>query len=281
MTAQVDLHLHTTASDGRLSPTELVRLVAGKGLKQVSISDHDTTEGLAEAYRAAREFPDLRIIPGIELSTDVPGYEVHMLGYFIQYEDEEFQKVLRGFRSGRLERGQAMVDKLEELGLHITWERVQEIAGDGSVGRPHIALALVEKGYFKEPKEAFQEYLGRNGLAYAEREKMTPTDGVKLLASVGGVPVLAHPTYLNDMEATIVHLKAAGLVGLEVFYAQYSPETVQELAVLAAKYDLIPCGGSDYHGLGNTGEPLPGTMGPPPETVERLEEAARNIARAR
>ncbi len=280
MNAQVDLHLHTTASDGRLSPTELIQLVGGNGLKQVSISDHDSTEGLAEAYEAAREFPDMRIIPGIELSTDVPGDEVHMLGYFIQYEDEEFQRVLQGFRRGRVERGSAMVDKLNELGLHISWERVQEIAGDGSVGRPHIALALVEQGYFKEPKEAFAEYLGRNGLAYAEREKMTPTDGVGLLRSVGGVPVLAHPTYLNDMEATIVHLKSAGLVGMEVFYAQYSPETVLELAALAAKYDLIPCGGSDYHGLGNSGEPLPGTLGPPPETVDRLEEAAQKIVLA-
>lgn len=280
MNAQVDLHLHTTASDGRLSPTELIQLVGGNGLKQVSISDHDSTEGLAEAYEAAREFPDMRIIPGIELSTDVPGDEVHMLGYFIQYEDEEFQRVLQGFRRGRVERGSAMVDKLNELGLHISWERVQEIAGDGSVGRPHIALALVEQGYFKEPKEAFAEYLGRNGLAYAEREKMTPKDGVGLLRSVGGVPVLAHPTYLNDMEATIVHLKSAGLVGMEVFYAQYSPETVLELAALAAKYDLIPCGGSDYHGLGNSGEPLPGTLGPPPETVDRLEEAAQKIVLA-
>ena len=280
MNAQVDLHLHTTASDGRLSPTELIQMVGGNGLKQVSISDHDSTEGLAEAYEAAREFPDMRIIPGIELSTDVPGDEVHMLGYFIQYEDEEFQRVLQGFRRGRIERGRAMVDKLDELGMHISWERVQEIAGDGSVGRPHIALALVEQGYFKEPKEAFAEYLGRNGLAYAEREKMTPTDGVGLLRSVGSVPVLAHPTYLNDMEATIVHLKAAGLVGMEVFYAQYSPETVLELAALAAKYDLIPCGGSDYHGLGNSGEPLPGTLGPPPETVDRLEEAAQKIVLA-
>ena len=280
MKAQIDLHLHTTASDGRLSPAELVRLVAGQGLKQVSISDHDTTEGLAEAYQAAEEFPDLRIIPGIELSTDVPGDEVHMLGYFIQYENDEFQNVLRGFRTGRLERGRAMVDRLAELGLHVSWERVQEIAGDGSVGRPHIALALVERGYFKEPKEAFAEYLGRNGLAYAEREKMTPEEGVNLLASVGGVPVLAHPAYLTDMEPVIAELKAVGLLGMEVFYAQYSPETIQELIVLAAKYDLIPCGGSDYHGLGNTGEPLPGTMGPPPETVERLETAARRLTEA-
>ena len=165
--------------------------------------------------------------------------------------------------------------------MHITWERVQEIAGDGSVGRPHVAQALVEAGYFKEPKEAFEEYLGRNGLAYAEREKMSPADGVGLLRSVGGAPVLAHPTYMNDMEAAIVHLKAAGLVGMEVYYAKYSPDTVQELAALAAKYDLIPCGGSDYHASGNTGEPLPGIMGPPIETVERLEEAARKIALAR
>ncbi|PKB78892.1 MAG: hypothetical protein BZY88_16135 [SAR202 cluster bacterium Io17-Chloro-G9] len=281
MSAQIDLHLHTTASDGRLSPTELIQLVAKQGLKQVSISDHDTTDGLAEAYEAAQAYPDLRIIPGIELSTDVPGDEVHMLGYFIQYEDEEFQKVLQGFRSGRLDRGRAMVEKLNELGLHITWERVQEIAGDGSVGRPHIALALVEQGYFKEPKDAFDEYLGRNGLAYAERDKMTPVNGVDLISSVGGVPVLAHPTYMNDMEANIANLKATGLVGMEVFYAKYSPETVLELAALAAKYDLIPCGGSDYHALGNSDDCLPGTLGPPPETVERLEEAARKMARSR
>ena len=278
MAALVDLHLHTTASDGRLSPTELVRLVASQGLKQVSISDHDTTEGLAEAYRAGEEFPDLRIIPGIELSADVPGDEVHMLGYFIQYQNTQFQETLLRFRHGRVDRARSMVEKLATLGIQIEWERVQEIAGDGSVGRPHIALAMVERGYCKEPKDAFPEYLGRNGLAYVERTRMTPAETVELLTGVGGVPVLAHPAYLADMEATIAVLKVAGLVGMEVYYAKYNEETVGQLVELAKRYDLIPCGGSDYHGLGNSDEPLPGTMGPPLETVQRLEEVAKTLA---
>ena len=280
MGALVDLHLHTTASDGRLSPTELVRLVASRGLEQVSISDHDTTEGLAEAYRAAEEFPKLRIIPGIELSTDIPGDEIHMLGYFIRYEDEEFQEVLRQFRAGRLERGLMMVEKLASLGVHVEWERVLEIAGDGAVGRPHIALALVENGYCNEPRDAFTEYLGRNGLAYVEREKVTPEEAVRTLTRVGGVPVLAHPAYLKNMETSIAKLKAVGLLGLEVHYAQFDADTIRKLERLAAQYDLIPCGGSDYHGLGNSGEPLPGTLGPPLSTVERLEEAASKLAQA-
>jgi len=280
MSALVDLHLHTTASDGRLSPTELIHLLASQGLKQVAISDHDTTEGLAEAFAAAEEFPDMRIIPAIELSTDIPGDEVHMLGYFLRHENEELQKILREFRMGRLERGRMMVEKLATLGINIEWERVQEIAGEGSVGRPHIALAMVEKGYCKEPKDAFPEYLGRNGSAYVERSKMTPPEAVEMLIRFGAVPVLAHPAYLNDMETTIAELAEAGIVGLEVHYAQFSPETVQQLAGLADRYGLIPCGGSDYHGLGNEGEPLPGTLGPPPETVGLLEEAASKIAAA-
>jgi len=280
MSALVDLHLHTTASDGRLSPTELIHLLASQGLKQVAISDHDTTEGLAEAFAAAEEFPDMRIIPAIELSTDIPGDEVHMLGYFLRHEDEELQKILREFRMGRLERGRMMVEKLATLGINIEWERVQEIAGEGSVGRPHIALAMVEKGYCKEPKDAFPEYLGRNGSAYVERSKMTPPEAVEMLIRFGAVPVLAHPAYLNDMETTIAELAEAGIVGLEVHYAQFSPETVQQLAGLADRYGLIPCGGSDYHGLGNEGELPPGILGPPPETVGLLEEAASKIAAA-
>ena len=280
MGAIVDLHLHTTVSDGRLTPTELIQLVARQGLKVVSVSDHDNTGGLAEAYQAVKEFPDMRLIPGLELSTDIPGDEIHMLGYFIQYEDDEFQNVLTRFREGRLERGQAMVEKLAEYGLHIEWERVREIAGDGSVGRPHIALALVEKGYFKEPKDAFAEYLGRNGLAYAHREKMTPEEGVAMLSRIGGVAVLAHPAQLADLESKVEHLKEAGLVGMEVHYAQYSSDTIARLLDIAKRHDLIPCGGSDYHGLGNTGELLPGTMGPPMETVERLEEASRKLTQS-
>ncbi len=279
MSAEVDLHLHTTASDGRLSPAELVRLIAECGLKQVSISDHGTTEGLAEAFREAETFPGLRIIPGIELSTDIPGDEIHMLGYFIDYHDEEFQSILRKFRAGRIDRAREMVEKLAALGIVLEWDRVLEIAGDGSVGRPHIALAMVEKGYCNEPKDAFPEYLGRNGLAYSERVKMTPEEGIQMLRRVGGVPVLAHPAYQSDLEGNIGRLKAAGLMGMEVYYAKFDQDTVRHLKKLADQYGLIPCGGSDYHALGNSDDALPGAAGPPASTVEQLEEAARSLVR--
>lgn len=290
MAISVDLHLHTTASDGRLTPTELVELTASKGLRTISVSDHDTTAGLEEAQRAVNRTPGMRLIPGIELSCDVPGGEVHMLGYFMDIEDAGFQEMLAGFREGRLARGEGMVAKLAEFGMHIEWERVLEIAGDASVGRPHIAQALVEKGYFAEPSDAFREYLGRNGKAYVERSKLTPPDAVKLLNDVGGVAVFAHPWFErrgNEPEPeqslieTVEELKAAGLHGMEVHYAMYDEATVDWLADVARAYDLIPCGGSDYHHSGNSREPLPGVNGPPMETVERLEEAARLLASRR
>ena len=281
MNAIVDLHLHTLASDGRLSPTQLVDLAADAGIRVAAISDHDTTNGLAEAYQAAKRHQNLEIIPAVELSTDLPGDELHMLGYFLQYDDEPFQTTLQRFRETRLERGRLMVEKLAELGLPVEWERVQEIAGDASVGRPHIALALVERGYFREPKDTFSEYLGRTGLAYVERKKMTPAQGIQLLARVGAPAVLAHPANLADLEANVADLKEAGLAGMEVHYGIYGPETEQYLLNVARRYDLIPCGGSDFHGLGNSGEPQPGSAGPPMESVERLAEAARKLAAAR
>ena len=182
MEVKVDLHLHTTVSDGRLTPSELVKYTAAQGLEVIAVSDHDITDGLDEAYATVQEYPEMTIIPAIELSTEVPDDEVHMLGYFIDYEDREFQNILDKFREGRLDRGQLMVSKLAEYGMNIEWERVLEIAGEGSVGRPHVALALVEKGYFKEPRDAFKEYLCNGGLAYIERKKMTPARGIEMLA---------------------------------------------------------------------------------------------------
>jgi predicted metal-dependent phosphoesterase TrpH len=290
MPITVDLHLHTTASDGRLTPTELVQLAASSGLQTISVSDHDTTAGLAEAQLAVDRIPGMRLIPGIELSCDVPGGEVHMLGYFMDIEDPGFQEVLVGFRQGRLARGEGMVHKLAEFGMHIEWQRVLEIAGDASIGRPHVAQALVEAGYFSEPGDAFREYLGRNGKAYVERSKLTPPDAVKLLNDVGGVAVFAHPWFErrgNEPEPeqslieTVEELKAAGLHGMEVHYSMYDEATVDWLADVARAYDLIPCGGSDYHHSGNAREPVPGVNGPPMESVERLEEAARRLAAAR
>jgi len=274
MSAVVDLHLHTLASDGRLSPTELVRLAASQGLKTIAVTDHDTTDGLAEAFEAARRFPGLRIIPGIELSADVPGDEVHVLGYFINPEDAELQAELVRFREGRVDRAKTMVEKLGQLGIHVEWERVQHFAGDGAVGRPHIAMALVEAGYCQEPKDAFPEYLGRNGLAYVERVKLTPAEAVGMIRRAGGAAVLAHPAYMNDMESGIASLSGIGLAGIEVHYAKYREDTIRQLARIARQYELIPCGGSDYHGMGNSDECLPGENGPALETVDRLEEVA-------
>ena len=278
--AVVDLHLHTRASDGRLTPTELIDLVASRGLKTIAVTDHDSTEGLDEAIEAAKAYPELSVIPGVELSTDIPGNEIHVLAYFIQHTDARLQETLKKFRAGRLQRGKRMVEKLRELGVEIEWQRVQEIAGDGAVGRPHIALALVEKGYVSLPNEAFSKYIGRNGPAYVEREKLTPPEATSLIRRWGGAPVLAHPAEITDLDDTLEELKAAGLAGMEVNYAQYSEQKIQELAEVAARHGLLPCGGSDYHGLGNPGEPLPGTVGPPPEVVERLEKLATGTASA-
>ena len=272
--AVVDLHLHTTASDGRLTPTELVNLAAKRGLLTIAVTDHDSTEGLDEAFRAAEAYPQLTVIPGAELSTDVPGSEIHVLAYFINYGDEQLQETLQKFRVGRLHRAKSMVEKLRELGVDIEWERVQEIAGEAAFGRPHIALAMVEKGYINQTNEAFERYIGRNGPAYVEREKLTPQEAVGMISGWGGVAVVAHPAQIPDLDGVLDDLKAVGLAGLEVFYAQYSEEKIQELADVAIRHGLVPCGGSDYHSLGNPGEPLPGAMGPPLETVERLEKLA-------
>ena len=277
--AKVDLHLHTTFSDGTLAPTELVRLCAKRGLEVISISDHDSTEGIQEALEAARSFPHLTLIPGIELSTDVPESEIHVLGYFVNYEDIHFQHILQGFRQGRQERSQKMVEKLKEQGVTISWERVKEISGGGAIGRPHIAQAMVEAGYVQYPRDAFKKYLGRMGSAYVERVKLTPAEAVGILVDNGALPVMAHPTYsesksdrdeVSSLREILQELIKSGLVGIEVYYGDYSPDQVARLAGLAKELGLVPCGGSDYHASGNPDEPEPGTVGPPMETVEAL-----------
>ena len=272
MSVEVDLHLHTTESDGRLGPAELVNFVAGRGLKIVAITDHDITDGLEPAWEAAKAYPDLHIIPGIELSTDIPGNEIHILGYYIDHGDREFQATLQCFRESRVGRAKEMVDKLGDLGLPLDWERVKEIAGQGAIGRPHIAQAMVEKGYVSLPAEAFQRYIGRNGPAYAERVKQTPEEAIQLVSNVGGVPVIAHPAQMENLDSILEKLRAAGLKGMEVHYAEYNQPTRDRLAETARRHGLLLCGGSDYHALGVPGEHLPGEAGPPLEVAHKLRE---------
>ena len=272
--ADVDLHLHTTVSDGRLTPAQLVPLLAQRGLKVVAITDHDITDGLEPAWQAARAYPQMTILPGVELSTDIPGSEIHILGLGIDYQDARFQAKLEEFRDSRVGRARDMVRRLSELGMPLDWDSVREIAGEGAIGRPHIAQAMGEKGYVGLQKEAFDKYIGRNGPAYVERDKQPPEDAVRLVTQVGGVPILAHPTYIENLDQVLDGLVAAGLKGMEVHYAEYDSKTIAGLADVAARYGLIPCGGSDYHAFGTPGERLPGETGPPMEVADQIRALA-------
>jgi len=265
---RVDLHIHSTASDGRFSPGDIVHKAAERGLTIIAIADHDTVDGIVPALVAAKAFPWLRVIPCVEISSDVPHGEVHVLGYFIDYTNHELQATLARFRSSRRERAQKMIAKLGNFGVHIEWQRVQEIAGSGSIGRPHIAQAMLEKGYVTSFKEAFTKYIKKGGPAYVEREKMTPVEAVELILKANGLPVLAHPLTITDPETVIVELKAAGLVGIEAYSNGYTAEEIGKLVSLAGRYNLIASGGSDYHGLDT--ETTIGGVDIPMESVEQL-----------
>ena len=277
--SKIDLHIHSTASDGKLSPADVVRKSAERGLTVIALADHDTVDGIAPALAAAKAFPQLRIIPCIEVSTDVPDGEVHVLGYFIDYTDHKLKATLERMRHSRRERARGMVTKLGKLGIHIEWQRVQEIAGSGSIGRPHIAQAMLEKGYITSIKEAFTKYISRDGPAYVEREKMTPQEAVKLLLRTDGLPVLAHPLTINDPETMIIKLKTAGLIGIETYYNNYTTEEISKLVSLADRHGLITTGGSDYHGLDNSTETMIGGADVPIESAEQLTALAKQRAR--
>ncbi len=271
MPSRADLHTHSTYSDGVLTPKQLVDYAYSRGVRILALTDHDITDGIPEALEAARAYPDMLLIPGIEMSTDVPGNEVHVLGYFIDWQDAEFQRVLARLRDSRVDRARRMVERLAELGVPVSWERVRELAGEGAVGRPHIAQALVEAGHVSSVNEAFELYLGRNRPAYVEREKMTPAEVVQLLRKVGGLAVLAHPRELEgQLDQLLPELKAAGLVGMEVYYQDYTPEEIQRLLAWARRFDLLPLGGSDYHGLGGPQQREPGDIPLPDEPVQQL-----------
>jgi predicted metal-dependent phosphoesterase TrpH len=263
MASRGDFHCHSTASDGILSPTDVVTLAYNQGVRVLALTDHDSTEGIAEARRCAAQWDDFTLIPGVEFGTDIPGGEVHVLAYFLEPGDAELQAMLAELRESRKDRGRKMVEKLREMGFDLSWERVQEIAGDASVGRPHVAQALHEKGYVSTVKEAFDLYIARNGPAYVEREKLTPADAVKAIVGFGGMPCLAHPRDLDNLDNLLAIMKAAGLAGMEVHYQDYDPQAVDRLAATARKFDLLPLGGSDYHGLYGEHERLPGMMDSP------------------
>jgi len=269
-----DLHLHTTASDGRLNPSALVDLARARGLEVIAITDHDSVGGVSEALEAAGREPGIVVIPGVEINTDLASGELHILGYFIDYRDANLGRALEKIRESRVGRAEKMVERLRELGMPVEWLRVQDMAHGESICRPHIAQALLEKGFVGSEREAFDKYIGRDGPAYVERDKIQPADAVKIIMSANGLPVLAHPADIKDLNNLIIELKDAGLVGLEAYYGQYDSNTVKKMVRLADEHGLLTTGGSDYHHFGDDREVPLGKVDVPEESIRGLFQAA-------
>lgn len=269
-----DLHVHTKASDGTLTPSEVVRLAKEKGLGAIAITDHDTIDGLEEAVRAGREF-GVAVVPGVEINTDVAGGEAHILGYFVDYADGWLASRLEALRSARARRAEKMVNLLRRLGYSITLEAVLEKADGGAVGRPHVADALVEKGYFSSRDQAFGALLARGKPAYVPREKIEPAEAVRMVLEAGGVPVWAHPG-LSVYPELFAELVDAGLKGLEVVYPDHDEAFMRTLYSVARQHGLLVTGGSDYHGPGVRSTVDLGAAVVPVEVVDELKRLARS-----
>jgi len=243
-----DLHLHTTESDGTWTPEQLVREARLKGLSAIAICDHDTTAGIGDAQRSAP--PDLQVVPGIELSASTDeGGEVHILGLWIDPDDEPLQNKLIEFRQERLARVDTMLRRLAEVDVSITRADIARFAKEGVLSRGHIASAMLEKGIVRSKQEAFDRYLGQGQPAYVSRQKLSLEGAVQLILESGGVPVLAHPGLLGDLTILPVLIRA-GLIGMEVVHHSHTKEQTKYFRQLAEDLRLLPSGGSDCHGPG-------------------------------
>jgi predicted metal-dependent phosphoesterase TrpH len=265
----IDLHTHSTASDGALSPTELVSRAAERGVRFQALADHDTLLGVTEAV-AEGERRGVRVIPATELNTESEWGDVHVLGYFVDPRDNALEERLRWLRENRGRRIELMVERLNALGHPISLERVLEIAQGGSLGRPHLAQALFEAGHVPTYDSAFDTLISKSSPAYVSRVGLAPLEAVSLVRTHGGVPSLAHPGTVIDLERLLPQLVEAGLVGIECYYESHTPSFTALCLRLAARYRLVPTGGSDFHGRGEHGADLGGVF-VPPECIDALE----------
>ncbi|MGG1659413.1 PHP domain-containing protein [Brevibacillus sp. NRS-1366] len=276
MKLQADLHTHTKASDGTCEPAENVRLAKEAGLAALAITDHDTVAGIPEAMETAKKL-GIEVIPGVEVSSVGRGQDIHVLGYFIPYEDQAFQERLVGLRETRHERNKLLIARLQELGIPITLENVyrRKQGTDKNIGRPHIAEELIELGIVTSIEEAFAKYLGKEGAAYVNPPRITPQEAIRLIQDAGGVAVLAHPGLYDDDEL-VQELIAFGLDGIEVNH----PDNAEEQKLLYIKWanenGLVMTGGSDFHGWRGE-EPFHAMLGSHTagiDAVEQLRESA-------
>ena len=249
---RLDLHLHTTHSDGSLPPAEVLALAQKAGVSALAITDHDIVSGLPEAFEAGAQL-GIEVIPGIEISSLHENVELHILGYFLDWKDPELGRRLEMIRAGRHQRNPLIVQKLNELGLDLTYQEVKDLAGTESVGRPHIARVLMAKKYVQSAKEAFDRYLAEGRPAYVRRELPAPAEGISWIRAAGGIPVLAHPTWIRETAEGLYKLceglKTVGLMGIEVHYSTHKASQTSEYLDIARRLDLLVTGGSDFHGL--------------------------------
>jgi hypothetical protein len=248
----IDLHVHSTASDGSFTPLEVVALAKQRGLKAFALTDHDTIDGLAAAIAAGHEL-GIEVIPGIEISAQFTGGSMHILGYFIDHHHSFFQERLQVLKQARIARNPRIVEKLNKLGMPVSLEEIQAIARGGQVGRPHIARALLNHGYIRTVQEAFDRFLRNDGPAYEPKFRFPPKEAIALILEAHGIPVLAHPFTLGIatyslLREQIQHLKLLGLAGLEVHYPEHAPAQQAEYLKIAREFGLLITGGSDFHG---------------------------------
>lgn len=274
--ARVDLHAHSTASDGSLPPAAAVAAAHAAGLAALALTDHDTLAGIAEARRAA-DAVGLRLVPGVELSVHQGDVEVHLLGLHIRDVDA-LQQSLELFRARRVDRARSIVARLNALGIAITEEQVLAVAAGGAVGRPHVAKALIAGGHVRDAREAFDRYLGAGKPAYVDKERLDIADGIAMIHGAGGIAVLAHPGPEGRRER-IEPLVAMGLDGLEVRHPSHSGEDIKRLAALAEFFGLVPSGGSDWHGAMAGGRVL-GAMQVPAEWLEAQDARVATLRAA-
>ena len=276
----IDLHLHTTASDGVMSPSEIVRYAKAKGLQSIAITDHDTIEGLAEGLSEGRRI-HFEVIPGIEISAEHSPGSMHLLGFFLDIHHPLLNERLDHLQKARAERNPRIVEKLKRLGIQIAYEEVLKASGGGQVGRPHFAQVLLEKNYVRTFQEAFERFLKKGAPAYVDKFRFTSKEAIHFISEAGGVAVLAHPKTLNmnghaELEALIHRLIQEGLKGIEVYYPEHSPPEVAQYKGLAERYGLLITGGTDYHGIEKNGLDIGvgrGEMKIPYSTVEALKAA--------
>jgi len=272
----VDLHTHTTASDGTYTPAELVREAVRRGVRVLAITDHDSTEAVEPALAVAREHPPLEIVPGIEINTEAAGGEVHILGYFIDHAAPWLQILLGEFREERAARVWRIAERLAALGLPIDPADVFALVREGSAGRPHIAQVMVQKGYVATVGEAFDRYLAAGGPAYVSHRKVDPREACAIIHRAGGVAVMAHPGFHAAAEALVRDLAGeARLDGVECYYSDHTPDQTARFLALCRALDLVTTGGSDFHGPAVRAA----TLGQPPVPWDAYEALRRRAGR--